>query len=86
MILEKGLSRGGVFIVLIMVLALVGCMEDGEDGPAGPSGTATCLDCHNTATQNAISLQYQRSQHALGEFVDYAGSRSYCANCHSGTG
>jgi len=92
MISQKGLSRGGVFIVFIMVVALVGCMDDGEDGlpgadgAAGPPGTATCLDCHNTAMQNAISLEYQRSQHAAGEYVDYAGGRSSCAHCHSGTG
>ncbi len=86
-----------VCILLLPLLAMTGCLE-GDTGPAGADGTngtdgtdgvdgnVTCLECHNTDTQDAISLQYDRSQHALGEFVDYAGGRSYCAKCHSGNG
>jgi hypothetical protein len=73
--------------LLIPILAVMGCT--GDDGPAGPpgaDGTATCLECHNTQVQQDIAIQYTRSQHALGEFVDYAGTRDSCARCHSGGG
>ena len=59
---------------------------DGEDGEDGVDGTVRCLECHNTQAQRDITLQYARSQHALGEYVDYAGGRSSCARCHSGGG
>lgn len=83
-------------LLLLLPLLLWGC--EGDEGPAGPAGmngsdgengvdgNVTCLACHNTDTQNAISLQYDRSQHALGEFVGYAGGRASCARCHSGNG
>ncbi len=59
---------------------------DGADGTDGVDGNVTCLSCHNTEAKRDISLQYARSQHALGEYVDYAGGRSSCARCHSGGG
>lgn len=59
---------------------------DGVDGEDGVDGTVRCLECHNTQTQRDITLQYARSQHGLGEYVDYAGGRSSCARCHSGGG
>ena len=86
-------------LMLVALVAVMGC--EGEQGPAGPAGpagpggadgedgldgTVACLDCHNTEAQNAIEFQYQRSQHALGDYVDYAGGRSSCARCHSGEG
>jgi formate-dependent nitrite reductase cytochrome c552 subunit len=83
-------SRFLALLLLLPLIALWGC--EGDQGPAGPAGAngadaeVSCLDCHNTDAQNAISLQYNRSQHALGEFVAYAGGRSSCARCHSGNG
>lgn len=59
---------------------------DGVDGQDGVDGTVRCLECHNTQTQRDITLQYARSQHAYGEYVDYAGGNSSCARCHSGGG
>lgn len=59
---------------------------NGTDGTDGVDGAMRCLECHNTATKQAVTLQYARSQHAFGEYVDYAGGRSECARCHSGGG
>jgi formate-dependent nitrite reductase cytochrome c552 subunit len=60
---------------------------NGTDGADGVDGNVTCLDCHNTETQNAISFQFDRSQHDAGTIaVDYAGGRASCARCHSGNG
>ena len=80
-------------LALIPLIALVGCKGDtGPQGPAGTDGTdgvdgnVTCLTCHDTDAQNSISLQYDRSMHAVGESVDYPGSRSDCAHCHSHEG
>ncbi|MEN8008020.1 MAG: ammonia-forming cytochrome c nitrite reductase subunit c552 [Candidatus Krumholzibacteriota bacterium] len=74
-------------LFLIPVLAFWGCEGDqGPAGPAGADGSTACLDCHNTEVQNAINIQYARSGHALGEYVGYAGTRSYCTYCHSGNG
>ena len=89
-------------LLLIPLIALWGCEGDeGPAGPSGADGTdgtdgnngidgidgnVTCLECHNTDIQNSISLQYDRSGHALGEFVDYAGGRASCARCHGGQG
>ena len=86
----------GILTAATLLIFMVGC--EGDTGPAGPAGAdgvdgtdgvdgnAPCLDCHNTDDMNAIGNQYTRSGHALGEFVDYAGGRSSCANCHSGNG
>jgi hypothetical protein len=93
-------NRFAIFLFLIAIIALCGC--EGDQGPAGVAGAdgvdgtngtdgidgnVTCLDCHNTDTQNSISLQFDRSQHAAGTIaVDYAGARAGCAMCHSGNG
>lgn len=91
-------SRLLALLCLLSIIALWGC--EGERGPAGPSGTdgtdgtdgtgvaLTCLDCHNTPAQNAITQQYNRSVHALGQYVDYTGGllRGSCVRCHTGLG
>lgn len=59
---------------------------DGTDGTDGVDGNVSCMECHNNQTQRDITFQYARSQHGLGEYVDYAGGRSSCAKCHSGGG
>ncbi len=83
-------------IALIPLLAMIGCKgdtgptgpagNDGTDGTDGVDGNVTCLACHGTDAQNSISLQYDRSGHAVGENVDYAGGRASCARCHSHEG
>lgn len=92
-----------LIIFLLPLIALWGCEgdegpaglvgvdgtdgTDGTDGVDGIDGNVTCLECHNTDRQNSISLQYDRSQHGLGDIaVDYAGGRGSCAECHSGNG
>jgi formate-dependent nitrite reductase cytochrome c552 subunit len=86
-------SRLLSILFLLSLFVFWGC--EGDQGPAGPAGPAgqdgvdgdyACLACHNTDVQNAISLQYDRSGHALGENVGYAGGRASCARCHSGGG
>jgi hypothetical protein len=96
------MKRHGLILLLLVLplFALWGC--EGDQGPAGPAGAdgadgadgvdgvdgnVTCLDCHNTDLLDSISLQYDRSQHGLGDIaVDYAGGRGSCAECHSGNG
>jgi formate-dependent nitrite reductase cytochrome c552 subunit len=83
-------SRLIYVFLLLPLFVLWGC--EGDQGPAGPAGAdgadvnVTCLACHNTAVQNAISLQYERSQHSLGETLEHAGGNASCAQCHSGNG
>ena len=61
--------------------------EDGEDGLNGIDGTATCFVCHDGTTIETVQGEFYSSQHALGDIaVDYAGGRSYCAQCHSHQG
>ncbi len=94
------LSRLLPLFLLLSLIVLCGC--EGDEGPAGVAGTdgtdgtngtdgidgnVTCLECHNTDLQNSISLQYDRSQHAVGEFVEYASAvYSSCSACHAGNG
>ena len=61
---------------------------DGVDGIAGVDGkdaNETCKLCHNTATVDALAIQYQYSVHASGEAYTY-GTRNACAPCHSHQG
>ncbi len=61
--------------------------QDGAQGPAGADGNVTCLSCHNNVTQEVIATEFAASQHSSGAIaVDYAGGRSYCAECHSHEG
>jgi len=89
-------------LLLVPLLAVMGCEGDagpqgpagpqgeqgpaGPEGPAGPAGTATCTECHSTTSFNQVRSEYLRSQHALGEYVSYAGGRGSCTRCHSGDG
>lgn len=58
--------------------------EDGNDGTDGTPGDITnCTACHSTDQFYQIQAEYSYSGHALGEYVDYAGGRSYCGPCHS---
>ncbi len=58
----------------------------GDDGTPGVAGTAVCLECHNLEVKDAISTEYETSQHAAGDAVGYAGNRVDCASCHSNEG
>jgi hypothetical protein len=59
---------------------------DGIDGNDGADGNVTCLACHTGTTISAAKFQYAASTHKAGVNVAYAGSRSYCAECHSSEG
>lgn len=88
-------SRLVLLLFLLPLIALWGC--EGEQGPAGVAGADgadgtngidgdfNCLVCHNTDAQNAITLQYARSGHGAGEYVEEATSGS-CQRCHNGAG
>jgi len=94
--MQKILSLLTLLTVSILLVFAVGCEGpagppgadgvDGLDGADGADGNVTCLGCHNSATLADNAFEMARSQHGLGEFVDYAGSRSYCAQCHSSEG
>jgi hypothetical protein len=72
-----------------------------NDDPTIPAGTAGLTEAEqkdgpddslsrpgsdNSRAMDIVSLQYHRSGHALGAFVDYAGGRASCARCHSNEG
>ena len=86
-------------VMMIGIVTLVSCT--GPEGPMGPAGTdgvngtdgtdgvdgnAVCLECHNLANKAAKETEYEKSQHAEGEYVGYAGGRQGCALCHSHEG
>ena len=80
-------------LVCFAVLVCFGCEGDtgnvGPQGPAGEDGTdaeVTCLGCHDDATMTDNRIEFNRSQHGLGEYVGYAGGRGSCARCHAGNG
>ncbi|MDZ7765395.1 MAG: hypothetical protein U5K00_13370 [Melioribacteraceae bacterium] len=50
------------------------------------SSANVCVYCHDEGTHHNFPQQWDYSDHAKGEFVGYAGNRSGCANCHSGSG
>ncbi len=59
----------------------------GSDGVDGTDGNATCMACHATEVKTNIEAQFSLSVHNSGlNAVDYAGGRSYCAECHSHQG
>lgn len=60
---------------------------NGTDGTDGVDGNITCLVCHSADNPQAKLEQFNQSVHAAGQIaVDYAGGRSYCAECHSSEG
>lgn len=59
---------------------------NGTDGTDGVDGNALCLECHTLAKMEGIGHSYEMSQHAIGDFVGYAGGRNNCAKCHSHEG
>lgn len=61
--------------------------QDGSDGRDGVDGNVTCLVCHSSTNIEAVQGQFAMSVHRAGLVaVDYAGGRSYCAQCHSHEG
>jgi len=60
---------------------------NGTDGTDGVDGNVACLQCHSAETPQVILEQFSQSVHSAGQIaVDYAGGRSYCAECHSSEG
>ncbi len=60
---------------------------DGADGKDGADGNVTCMVCHSSDNIDFITGQFAMSVHKSGvNAVDYAGGRSYCAECHSHEG
>ncbi len=45
-----------------------------------------CARCHDEGSHHVFPQQWDVSQHANPQYAGYAGGRSYCANCHSGSG
>jgi len=68
--------------------------QDGMDGTPGVAGNAVCLTCHNMATKNTITTEWEATLHATSDelypfgplIVEYAGGRNDCAKCHSHEG
>jgi hypothetical protein len=44
------------------------------------------MECHTDQAMLQVALEYVQSGHKAGEYVDYAGGRSSCAQCHSKQG
>jgi len=84
-----------LFIALLAVLTM-SCTKEGPQGPAGKDGvdgvdgadgSVTCLECHGGDVMDQVRFQFNSSAHNVGAIaVDYAGGRSYCAQCHSHEG
>ncbi|MCH8305341.1 MAG: hypothetical protein IIB94_09475 [Candidatus Marinimicrobia bacterium] len=79
-----------IITIIIFTIACGGPQGEpgvaGTDGIDGVDGNITCLACHNTETKTINEMAYSRSKHAEATTLDYAGGRSSCARCHSGTG
>ena len=88
-------------LAIFALFALAACEGDqGPAGPAGPAGPpgadgtdgtagrapAVCMDCHSTPDFIQLALEYVQSHHNDGLYVDYAGGRASCAQCHSKQG
>ncbi|MCK5332017.1 MAG: hypothetical protein KAK01_11450 [Candidatus Marinimicrobia bacterium] len=84
-------------MVIMVAMSSIGCEGpegqagadgvDGIDGVDGVDGNVTCLSCHEESNMLEIRFEYNQSQHASGDIsLDYAGGRSSCAECHSGSG
>ncbi len=70
--------------VLFMAVIIIGC--EGPAGPAGKDAGVDCTTCHNESTELLTKiLQYNQSQHALGDTYLRASSAT-CAPCHSSEG
>ena len=60
---------------------------DGSDGTDGvDASAASCISCHSNTHRDPIYAAYEKSGHAAGLTVDYAGARASCAQCHSNEG
>jgi len=86
-----------IYLVFVGLATFIFASCEGPIGPPGADGldgtdgedmtSSTCLACHAGTVMEKIEGEFYSSQHALGDIaVDYAGGRSYCAECHSHQG
>ncbi len=86
-----------IIVIALVLLFTVACEgpagTDGLDGAAGVNGAdgadgnVTCLVCHSEANIVDNQIEMARSQHGVGEWINYADYYGGgCARCHSGNG
>lgn len=73
-------------VFLSCLLAIFAFSFTSCEGPAGQDGDETCNECHTKENMSLKSAQYEKSGHAMGANVAYAGGRKGCATCHSHEG
>jgi len=60
---------------------------DGTDGTDGVDANSFCIQCHTKDKKDAVKVQFATASHGgAAQFVDYAGGRNGCAQCHSQQG
>jgi len=98
--MSKKMNLFAILVLSLMVMFMVSCEgpagADGTDGTAGADGLAgvdgvdgnvTCLGCHSEANMIDNQIEMSRSQHGIGEWINYADYYGGgCARCHSGNG
>ncbi len=101
--MSKKINLFAILVLSLMVMFTVSCEgpagedglagtdgaagADGADGADGVDGNVTCLVCHSEANMIDNQIEMSRSQHGIGEFINYADYYGGgCARCHSGNG
>ncbi|NVO11539.1 MAG: hypothetical protein HXX16_16370 [Bacteroidales bacterium] len=75
-----------IYTVICASFALYSC--EGPMGPAGKDGkdgvdaNETCKLCHNPASVDLISAQYELSKHSYGEAATSEAGNTGCSPCH----
>ena len=101
--MSKIINLFAILLLSLMVMFAVSCEgpagtdglagADGTDGAAGADGAdgmdgnVTCIGCHSEANMIDNQIEMSRSQHGIGEWINYADYYGGgCARCHSGNG
>ncbi len=97
--MRKSLLLSGATAIMLGIALLTSCEgPQGAMGPAGKDGTdgtdgvdgvdanETCKECHNPASVDLISAQYEFSKHGYGEAAFEEAGSTGCSPCHVSEG
>lgn len=73
---------------LLVLIGLTACSRDITTVQTVDPGASLCFNCHSDQDTYLIDkqMEWSYSSHGIGNYVGYAGGRSGCADCHSGSG
>ena len=78
-----------IFVASVFcLLTLAACTREITTVQEVNPGASNCFECHSDQDGMLASkqIEWSYSNHGIGAYVGYAGNRSGCSECHSGSG